>query len=405
LRKNSDVPPDALVFLFIGRLTRDKGVQDLVRAFNAASEKMPNAYLWIVGPDEQGVTKEARQACSRYADRVRFFCGTMTPEQFMAAADVLSLPSYREGFGSVVIEAAAVGIPAIVSRIYGLTDAVEDGVTGLFHEVRNVEEIADRMVHIACDPELRKRLGENARRRAVKHFSKDALTSALMEFYSKLFRWHRLQQGGVGCKRAVDVVCAAVGLVAVSPVLAVVSLLIWATMGRPVLFRQQRPGRLGVPFTIHKLRTMTDQRGPSGELLDDRVRLTGFGKFLRRASLDELPQLWNVLMGDMSLVGPRPLLTEYLERYTPEQHRRHQVKPGMTGWAQVHGRQCIPFSRRLELDAWYVDHWSFWLDLRILVLTVTRMLGGTGVRSGQDTREVDDLGLHPAVRNREKAND
>jgi sugar transferase EpsL len=129
------------------------------------------------------------------------------------------------------------------------------------------------------------------------------------------------------------------------------------------------------------------------------------GTFLRRFSLDELPQLWNVLTGDMSLVGPRPLLIEYLERYTPEQQRRHEVKPGITGWAQVQGRQNIPFSRRLELDVWYVDHQSFWLDLRILLLTVARMLGGAGVRSGQDIREIDDLGLHPAVRNREKTND
>ena len=136
----------------------------------------------------------------------------------------------------------------------------------------------------------------------------------------------------------------------------------------------------------------------------DEARLTPLGASLRRYSLDELPQLWNVMKGEMSLVGPRPLLTEYLDRYTPEQARRHEAKPGITGWAQVQGRQDIPFSRRLEYDVWYVDHQSFWLDLKILWLTLLKLFG-TGVRSGQDVRLVDDLGLHPATRNREGVHD
>jgi sugar transferase EpsL len=137
----------------------------------------------------------------------------------------------------------------------------------------------------------------------------------------------------------------------------------------------------------------------------DAGRLTPLGASLRRYSLDELPQLWNVIKGEMSLVGPRPLLMEYVVRYTPEQARRHDVKPGITGSAQVQGRQDIPFSRRLELDVWYVDHQSFWLDLKVLWLTLTKTLRGPGVRSGQDVRLVDDLGLHPVTRKREGAHD
>jgi sugar transferase EpsL len=206
------------------------------------------------------------------------------------------------------------------------------------------------------------------------------------------------------CKRAVEFAAALIGLVLLAPVLLLIAVAIRRKMGKPVLFRQVRPGYQARRFTMLKFRTMA-AGDTAATHLSDTKRLTPWGTFLRRFSLDELPQLWNVLTGDMSLVGPRPLLIEYLEHYTPEQQRRHEVKPGITGWAQVQGRQNIPFSRRLELDVWYVDHQSLWLDLRILLLTVARMLGGAGVRSGQDIREIDDLGLHPAVRNREKTND
>jgi sugar transferase EpsL len=194
-------------------------------------------------------------------------------------------------------------------------------------------------------------------------------------------------------KRVIDVSVALVVLVLMSPVMTVISLLLRVTQ-RKVLFRQKRPGLKGQLFTLLKFCTMNEARNASGDLLSDAERLTNLGRVLRKTSLDEFPQLWNVLRGDMSLVGPRPLLIEYLERYTVEQGRRHDVKPGITGWAQVHGRQNIPFSRRLVLDVWYVDHQSFWLDLKILLLTLPKMVQGSGVRSGQDVREVDDLGLH-----------
>ena len=198
-------------------------------------------------------------------------------------------------------------------------------------------------------------------------------------------------------KRALDLAAALIGLVVLSPLMLVIALTIRVRMGSPVLFRQRRPGFHAVPFTMVKFRTMLVGEGTTIDP-SDTERLTGLGLRLRRHSLDELPQLWNVLKGEMSLVGPRPLLMEYLERYTPEQARRHEVQPGITGWAQIQGRQDIPFSKRLELDVWYRDHQSFWLDLRILGVTLTQMLRGSGVRSGQDVRLVDDLGLHPATR-------
>lgn len=206
------------------------------------------------------------------------------------------------------------------------------------------------------------------------------------------------------CKSVLDYTAAALGLVILSPVMLAIAAIIRLRMGSPVLFRQVRPGYLGRPFAMVKFRTMTVGDIAASDFSDEE-RLTPLGARLRRSSLDELPQLWNVLKGEMSLVGPRPLLMEYLDRYTRQQARRHEVKPGITGWAQVHGRQDIPFSRRLELDVWYVDHQSFWLDVKILWLTVAKMLGGSGVRSGQDVRLVDDLGLHSTTRKRENVND
>jgi len=151
------------------------------------------------------------------------------------------------------------------------------------------------------------------------------------------------------------------------------------TMGRPVLFRQQRPGLRGKPFTLYKFRTMRDARTASGELLPDDLRLTTFGKWLRSTSLDELPELFNVLKGEMSLVGPRPLLMEYLPRYSPEQARRHEVKPGITGWAQVNGRNALTWEEKFRMDVWYVDHWNLWLDMKIVLLTIWKVLKREGI--------------------------
>ena len=199
-------------------------------------------------------------------------------------------------------------------------------------------------------------------------------------------------------KRLLDLALALPALVLLAPVIAVTALVVARRLGSPVLFRQQRPGFRGRPFTVFKFRTMTDARDAGGNLLPDIERLTPTGRFLRRTSLDELPQLWNVIRGDLSLVGPRPLLMDYLPNYTPEQARRHDVLPGITGWAQIHGRNALAFGARLELDVWYVDHWSLRLDLTILARTLGYVLRSRGVRLEQTIDEVDDIGLHPRTR-------
>jgi sugar transferase EpsL len=187
-------------------------------------------------------------------------------------------------------------------------------------------------------------------------------------------------------KRLFDLLVASIVLVILSPLLLVVAILVRLFLGSPVLFRQQRPGLHGQPFTIYKFRTMTDVCNAQGNLLSDEERLTPFGHFLRATSLDELPELFNVLKGDMSLVGPRPLLMRYLDRYTPEQMRRHEAMPGITGWAQVNGRAAITYEDRFVMDVWYVDHQSLWLDLRIIGLTAGKIFKREGItREGYAT--------------------
>ena len=189
-------------------------------------------------------------------------------------------------------------------------------------------------------------------------------------------------------KRLFDLIVAGTALIVLAPLLALLALLVRAGMGAPVLFRQDRPGLHGVPFTLYKFRTMRDTRDAHGNLLDDDARLTPIGRFLRSTSLDELPELVNILKGDMSLVGPRPLLMEYLLRYTPEQMRRHDVVPGLTGWAQVSGRNALDWDEKFACDVWYVDNRSFLLDLRILAATALIVLRRQGIsQPGHATAE------------------
>jgi sugar transferase EpsL len=177
-----------------------------------------------------------------------------------------------------------------------------------------------------------------------------------------------------GLKRLTEILSVGIGLIVLLPVLALLALLVRVRLGSPVLFRQIRPGLHGYPFLMYKFRTMTDEKDENGNLLPDEQRLTSFGHFLRSTSLDELPELFNILKGEMSLVGPRPLLMQYLDRYTPEQMRRHAVKPGITGWAQVNGRNAISWEDKFRMDVWYVDNWSLWLDCKILLLTLLKMI-------------------------------
>ncbi len=195
-------------------------------------------------------------------------------------------------------------------------------------------------------------------------------------------------------KRLFDIVASALGLLVLSPVIIIVAWQIRKKLGSPVLFRQVRPGRDGKPFEMVKFRTMRDAVDEQGNPLPDSERLTSFGQFLRSTSLDELPELWNVLKGDMSLVGPRPLLMEYLPLYNAEQYRRHQARPGVTGWAQINGRNALSWEDKFRLDVWYVDNQSLWLDIKILFLTVKKVLVRDGISAAGEATMSKFTGTH-----------
>ena len=196
-------------------------------------------------------------------------------------------------------------------------------------------------------------------------------------------------------KRVCDVVIGVPAVIVLSPVLLLIAVLVRIGLGSPVLFTMQRPGLKGKPFVLYKFRTMRDAVDESGQSLPDEQRLTSLGRALRLLSLDELPELYNVLNGDMSLVGPRPLRMEYLDWYTPEQMRRHEVPPGITGWAQIHGRNAISWERKLELDAWYVNHVSWWIDVKILLLTLPKVLFSENVEYLENATLADFLRARP----------
>jgi sugar transferase EpsL len=200
-------------------------------------------------------------------------------------------------------------------------------------------------------------------------------------------------------KRVFDILCSAVGFLLFAPVFLVIAFIVLWKLGPPILYRQMRPGLNGKPFLIRKFRTMADLCDEDGKLLPDERRLTEFGRFLRATSLDELPEFWNVFVGEMSLVGPRPLLMQYLTRYSAEQRRRHLVKPGITGWAQINGRNALSWDDKFRLDVWYVDHQSFLLDIKILFLTIWKILRREGIAAEGHVTMPEFLGSETASEN------
>jgi lipopolysaccharide/colanic/teichoic acid biosynthesis glycosyltransferase len=425
LRRQLGIPAAAPVVGFVGRLTCDKGIPELVEAFAKLTNRFPDLRLLLVGrfEDQDPLPPPTRrflgshpnvivpgvstQEATGAADRRREDWPVGDAAPYYALMDVFVLPSHREGFPNVVLEAQAAGRPVVAAVATGVVDAVSDGETGLLYPIGDVGALADAVARLLESHDLACRLGRAGRQRVEREFSQERIWDALCREYHHLLearaesrRRHRLQERS---KRAIDLAASVAGILALSPIFALVALSVRIGMGRPILFRQTRPGYRGRPFTVLKFRTLLQRFDSNGDPLPDAERLTPLGRFLRRWSLDELPQLWNVVKGEMSLVGPRPLLMEYLEGYTPEQARRHDVRPGLTGWAQLHGRQDLVFSRRLELDTWYVDHWSLVLDLKLIALTLLRLhkLSAVGATAGLE--KTDDLGLADLIRKHRKA--
>jgi lipopolysaccharide/colanic/teichoic acid biosynthesis glycosyltransferase/glycosyltransferase involved in cell wall biosynthesis len=388
-RRALGIPTELRVLGFVGRIVRDKGVEDLLEAWKELREEFPDLQLAIVGPEEphDPLSPEA-QKLLRSDPRIRLTGYVESMPSAYAVMDIVTLPSYREGYPNVPLEAGAMERPVVATRVTGCVDAVVDGETGTLVPPRDPRALAEALRAYLNDPELRRKHGKAARQRVLRDYRPERIWLHTSWIYEDLLKRRpdsrnaprRHQRAprprpaiDLLIKRSVDVAGALAGLVVLSPVFAVLSFLILVVLGRPIFFRQARPGLKGRVFPLVKFRSMRPGQEP------DEVRMGWLGQFLRSTSLDEIPQLWNVLRGDMSLVGPRPLLVQYLEHYSREQARRHDVRPGMTGWVQVNGRNSLTWGEKFELDCWYVDNGSLRLDLSILMRTVARVLARTGI--------------------------
>jgi lipopolysaccharide/colanic/teichoic acid biosynthesis glycosyltransferase len=392
LREKLRIAQNAPVVGFVGRLTRDKGIAGLLAAFSGLRLRFPELRLLLVGEVEahdllplsvrQNIGNDPHIICTGPVSDTALYYHAM---------DVVVLPTYREGFPNVVLEASASAKPVVVTRATGAVDSVKDGVTGLLIPVGDTRALTEAIARLLSEPALRARMGRAGREWMEQEFRPEEIWKAQAKLYREMIdegSWPPCSRLGRLAKRTFDVLAATTALLAAAPLLLLVAILIRSVQGRPVLFRQLRPGRHGHPFSCLKFRTMTDNRGADGQLLPDEDRLTALGRFLRSTSLDELPELINVIRGEMSLVGPRPLLMSYLDRYTPEQSRRHEVRPGITGWAQINGRNAASWEQKLAYDVWYVDHRTFWLDLKILLLTFWKTLTREGIsQPGHATAE------------------
>jgi lipopolysaccharide/colanic/teichoic acid biosynthesis glycosyltransferase len=408
IRKKYGIGVEDLVYSFVGRVVRDKGIGELVKAFrqsrqgNAPETKQ---FLLVIGHFEQDLDPISPEdlAFLRSDGNVVLAGYQSDVRPWLIASDIFVFPSYREGFPNVVMQAGCLGVPAIVSNINGCNEIVEHNLTGLIVTPKDAEALRQAMRKLADDKLLRSTLAQKAYSKITTFYDQRYVWQQLLKEYktnlnavadmpNNLFYRNLL-------KPLLDKVVAIAILLITSPVLLICMILLAMANGGKVWFLQPRPGKHGRLFKVIKFRTMSDERDSSGELLPDEKRLHGIGKFIRKASLDELPQLLNVARGEMSIVGPRPLLAEYLPLYSEEQCRRHNVKPGITGWAQVNGRNAISWEQKFGYDVWYVKNQSFWLDLRILFLTVLKVFKAEGISSATSATMEKFRGSKPEAAN------
>jgi lipopolysaccharide/colanic/teichoic acid biosynthesis glycosyltransferase/glycosyltransferase involved in cell wall biosynthesis len=397
--KNSNAPvvrlgaTDRFSILFAGTMGLAQGLDSTLSAAQICRTTVPAAEFLFMGGGVDRLRLE-RMAEEMQLDNVRFL--PRRPMQAMgrilAGADALLVhlkddPLFRITIPSKTQAYLAAGRPILMAVRGDAADLVKRSQSGVLCEPGNPQSIADAVKELAgAGPERLEAMGRNGRA----FYNRELSISRGVEKFDRVFKAaaypspglrHRQSGWLFWIKRVFDRSVALCGLIVLSPVFMGVSVAVWLSMGRPIVFRQLRPGRFAKPFMLLKFRTMSERRNADGKLLHDAERLTRVGRLLRATSLDEFPQLWNVLRGDISLVGPRPLLMEYLSRYSPEQARRHDVMPGITGWAQINGRNALSWTDKFELDKWYVDNWSLGLDLRILLQTFKSILRREGISS------------------------
>lgn len=386
LAQRLKITNDTFVFCFVGRLNRDKGVTELLQAFTNLPD---HAHLLLIGAlDNTAPISDDSKTVIHAHTRIHELGFLADIRPALMLAKVLVLPSYREGFPNSVLQAGAMCLPVIATDINGSNEIIEPGQNGWLVPPRAYAPLRDAMLlAMRTAPAELGEMGLQARKRVVERFEQNEHWQRMSSFYQDAInqaKKRRARSRKSMAKRLLDVTGSAMALLLLCPIMLAIALLIRCKLGSPVLFVQQRPGLDGRPFKMRKFRTMLDESDKQNGPRPDAERLTSLGRVLRASSLDELPELWNVLNGDMSLVGPRPLLMEYLPLYNQEQRRRHHVRPGITGWAQIHGRNAISWPDKFKLDVWYVDHQTFWLDLKILVLTIKKVLIRDGISAAGD---------------------
>ena len=380
---------------FIGRLNREKGLEELSIAWQAIRKACPDVKLLLVGRwDGEAQVLPHVRALLETDRRVEITGEIEDIRSALQQIAVLCFPSHREGFPNAPMEAAAAGIPVVAFNTVGSKDAVVSGRTGQLVEVGDVDALATAVERYLKNPELAKAHGRAGQLRVRSCFQQLPIWRGIMRSYEDALRRTNSSRGWYRAfgKPIFDRVASAVALILLSPLFLAVSVLIRWRLGSPVLFTQYRPGYAAKPFRIFKFRTMTDARDDRGKLLPDANRLTKFGRWLRSTSLDELPELLNILRGEMSFVGPRPLLMEYLARYSGDQKLRHDIKPGLTGLSQVKGRNMLSWRKKFQLDNFYIRKSSLLFDLRILWWTFRKVVKREGV---VDRNGVTSTEFHP----------
>ncbi|WP_343517621.1 sugar transferase [Sphingomonas sp.] len=372
------IPDGPPVFLLIARLMRNKGIGEFVAAAAAIRDRHPDARFQILGPHEPGPAGFLAEEVDAWrAQGIEYLGATRDVRPRLAQASVFVLPTwYREGLPRTILEALATGRPVITTDTPGCRETVLPGENGLLVPPRNVPALAEAMAQLAADPALVRSMGAHSRQLAQQHFRVDKVNAQLLgemgltgapppRSARRALSDHRLAERGL----------AALALVAAAPFLLLIAGAVALMLGRPVLFRQRRAGEGGRAFELVKFRSMRDLDTDSPPLPDE-ARLTPFGKLLRRSRLDELPELWNILRGEMSFVGPRPLLPETVDAMGARGKRRGEVRPGLTGWAQVNGNALLSDADKLALDLWYIDNRSLARDARIILRTFSTVAQG-----------------------------
>ncbi|MEN3334561.1 MAG: hypothetical protein V7641_3926 [Blastocatellia bacterium] len=379
---------DKFVVTYAGALGLANDIDTILRAAVRLDERSQIHFL-LVGDGKERASLEARARELNVAN-VTFASARPKSEmpELLAASDACvatlkDIAMFRTTYPNKVFDYMAAGRPTILAIDGVIREVVEAARAGVFVPPGDDRALAETVRSLSADRRLAAEMGRRGRAYVVEHFDRRQQANDFVALLNRLTVNRQRRFGALSYRRAgkrlLDLSLTLPALILLAPLFLLLAGLVRVKLGSPIWFRQRRPGAGGRAFTIWKFRTMNDARDSDGRLLPDAERLTRFGRFLRATSLDELPELFKVLKGDMSLVGPRPLLMEYLDRYTPEQARRHEVKPGLTGWAQVNGRNALAWEDKFKLDVWYVDRVSLWLDLKILALTLIRLIKREGI--------------------------